>query len=94
VFYAPQDKANHGGHVIRRVAFIPGGTHQEAKNILHLTEGVHMDLEVIYRVPAHDLRRLSSGDYPAVGTAVANFNRDAEPERLQIRTEMRRIASI
>ena len=53
-----------------------------------------MDLEVIYRVPAHDLRRLSSGDYPAVGTAVANFNRDAEPERLQIRTEMRRIASI
>jgi len=42
-----------------------------------------MDLEVIYRVPAHDLRRLSSGDYPAVGTAVANFNRDADPERLQ-----------
>jgi hypothetical protein len=37
-----------------------------------------MDLEVIYRVPADDLRRLSSGDYPAVGTAVANFNRDAE----------------
>jgi hypothetical protein len=87
VFYTLQDDANRGGHVIHRVASFLGGTHQEAKNILHPTEGVHMDLEVIYRVPAHDLRRLSSGDYPAVGTAVANFNRDAEPERLQIRTE-------
>jgi hypothetical protein len=53
VFYTLQDDANHGGHVIHRVAFIPEGTQQEAKNILHLTEGVHMDLEVIHRVPAH-----------------------------------------
>jgi hypothetical protein len=40
VFLAPQDKANHGGHVILRVVFIPEGTQQEAKNILHLTEGL------------------------------------------------------
>ena len=43
-----------------------------------------MDLEVIYRVPAHDLRRLSSGDYPAVGTAVANFSANLTYKRLYV----------
>ena len=56
MFYALEADANHGGHVIHRVAFIPEGT-QEAKNILYLTEGVHMDLEVIHRVPARQPSR-------------------------------------
>ena len=43
-----------------------------------------MDLELIYRVPAHDLRRLSSGDFQLWGTAVANFSANLTYKRLYV----------